>query len=89
MSLLALSCPALLGRHHVPRTARPPDDAHDWLSSQEAAAVMGVGPTAVRVRARRGKLPSELHDGRRWFRRDHLELVKKADAAKRRRQVSR
>ena len=62
---------------------RPPDDEHDWLNAPEAGVLMGVGPEAVRVRARRGKLPSELHDGRRWFRRDHLELVKRADVAKR------
>ena len=63
--------------------ATAPDDRHDWLNAEEAAALMGVGPEAVRVRARRGKLLSELHDGRRWFRRDHLELVKRADEIKR------
>jgi hypothetical protein len=64
-------------------TPRPPDDRHEWLLAREAGAVMGVGPEAVKIRARRGRLPSELHDGRRWFRRDHLELVKRADAVKR------
>lgn len=62
---------------------RPPDDQHAWLLADEAGALMGVGPEAVKIRARRGRLPSELHDGRRWFRRDHLELVKHADDVKR------
>jgi hypothetical protein len=48
---------------------------------------MGVGAAAVNVRARRGRLPSAFHDGRRWFRRDHLELVKHADEARRLRGV--
>lgn len=61
----------------------PPDQEHDWLTAPEAGELMGVGAEAVRVRARRGRLPSELHDGRRWFRRDHLELVKQADQVKR------
>lgn len=64
-------------------TPQPPDDKHEWLLAPEAGAVMGVGPEAVKIRARRGRLPSELHDGRRWFRRDLLELVKRADEVKR------
>ena len=65
------------------REVQPPDNVHDWLLAPEAGEFMGVGPEAVRVRARRGKLPSELHEGRRWFRRDHLELVRRADHVKR------
>jgi hypothetical protein len=62
----------------------PPDDEHDWLSSERAAAIMGVGSgIAVNARARRGRIPSVLLNGRRWYRRDHLELVLRADAAKR------
>lgn len=80
---------AIRASRKQPRTPQPPDDHHDWINAHEAAALMGVGPAAVRVRARRGRLPSERHDGRRWCRRDHLELVKQADAAKRRRQVCR
>lgn len=45
---------------------------------------MGISPTAVNVRARRGRLPNVLANGRRWYRRDHLELVQRADQAKRR-----
>jgi hypothetical protein len=63
-------------------TPQPPDDDHHWLDSDAAATMMGVGRVAVNARARRGRLPSEKHDGRRWFRRDHLELVKRADEVK-------
>lgn len=66
-----------------PWIASPPNAAHDWLTSDQAAALMGVTRNAVNDRARRGRLPSEMHDGRRWFRRDHLELVKRADQVKR------
>ena len=66
-----------------PRQPQPPDAEHDWLTAHEAGALMGVTSTAVSQRARRGRLPSEVHDGRRWFRRDHLELVKRADEVKR------
>jgi hypothetical protein len=65
-----------------PRRPQPPDDEHEWLLAPEAGVLMGVGAEAVKVRARRGRLPSEVHDGRRWFRRDHLELVKSADLAR-------
>lgn len=64
---------------------RPPDEVHDWLTSTEAGAVMGVSSVAVNARARRGRLPSEVANGRRWFRQDHLDLMLRADAAKRRR----
>lgn len=68
---------------------QPPDDIHEWLQAPEAGELMGVGPEAVKIRARRGRLPSELHDGRRWFRRDHLELVRRADEFKRGRRQKR
>jgi len=72
-------------RAETPTGPRPPDDEHEWLLAPEAGVLMGVGPEAVKIRARRGRLPSEVHDGRRWFRRDHLELVRRADESKRRR----
>ena len=77
---------ALGHRRHPDATARSsssPDAQHDWLGAQEAAALMDVGAEAVRVRARQGRPPSEVYDGRRWFRRDHLELVKRADEVNR------
>ena len=81
---------ALRDARAVPKPARetkalpqPPDNVHEWLTQREAAGLMGTGPAAPGQRARRGRLPSEVHDGRRWFRRDHLELVKRADDVKR------
>jgi hypothetical protein len=69
--------------HRPPRTSgRPPDADHDWLRTREAAAFMGVSRPAISQRARRGRLPYVEHEGRRWFRRDHLELVKHADLVK-------
>jgi hypothetical protein len=50
--------------------------------TREAAAFMGVFMPAISKRARRGRLPHVEHEGRRWFRRDHLELVKHADLLK-------
>ena len=58
----------------------PPDD-HDWIGSEEAAAVMGISRHALMVRARRGQVPSAVASGRRWFRRDHLLLLMNARAA--------
>jgi hypothetical protein len=72
-----------------PTVARPPDEEHEWLLPPAAAAVLGCSVVAVRARAFRGWVPSSLHAGRRWFRLDHLELVVRADVARRRRQVSR
>lgn len=76
----------------APPTPRPfkgppalPDHEHDWLSSEGAAMIMGVSRVAVNARARRGRIPSVLLNGRRWYRRDHLELVLRAAAAKRER----
>lgn len=74
---------SLPGPPHEPWVAGPPDDAYVWLTSDQAAALMGVTRNAVNDRAKRGRLPSEMHDGRRWFRRDHLELVRRADQVKR------
>ena len=70
-------------------TVQPPDAEHVWLRTREAAAFMGVSQPAISQRARKGRLPFVEHGGRRWFRRDHLELVKHADLVKRpRRSVS-
>ena len=76
---------------HSPTSTRcrPPDEEHDWLTTAQAAEVMGVSRPAISQRARRGRLPFVEHDGRRWFRRDHLELVKHADLVKRPRRVPR
>lgn len=68
---------------HEPRRHYPPDAEHEWLGPRDAAAVLGITKEALGTRARRGKVPSEVHDGRRWFRRDHLELVRRAANAHR------
>jgi hypothetical protein len=67
----------------------PPDDEHEWLLAPAAAAVLGCSVGAVRARAVRGRVPSMLSDGRRWFRLDHLELVVRAQAARATRRVAR
>ncbi|WP_231251036.1 hypothetical protein [Nocardioides furvisabuli] len=76
---------ALASERERPQQPKPPDLEHDWLSADAAAAVMGVTRVAVNARARRGRVPSVLSGGRRWYRRDHLELVMRAQAAKRNR----
>lgn len=68
-----------------PTSPKPPDGEHDWLLADEAADVMGISPVAINARARRGRLPSVVTSGRRWYRRDHLELVRHALEAKRQR----
>ena len=74
-------------RARTPRRRRkgrfvPPDAEHDWLTSVQAAEMLGVSVVAVNKRCRHGRLPFVEKVGRRWFRRDHLELVKHADLVK-------
>lgn len=70
-------------RRTTPRPGpRPPDDEHDWVLAPAAAALLGCSVVAVRARANRGRVPSRLSGGRRWFRLDHLELVVRADVAR-------
>ena len=74
------------GTPHEPsavRTEHPPDAEHVWLRTLEADEFMGVSQPAISQRARRGRLPFVEHEGRRWFRRGHLELVRHADLVKR------
>jgi hypothetical protein len=61
----------------------PPDAEHDWVTGVQAAEILGVRTVAVNKRCRRGRLPFVEKAGRRWFRRDHLELVRQADLVKR------
>ena len=63
--------------------SEPPDTAHDWLTSVQAAELLGVSTVMINKRSRRGRLPFVEKAGRRWFRRDHLELVRHADLVKR------
>lgn len=72
---------------HPPRQRKgwsePPDAEHDWMTSVQAAELLGVGVVAVNKRGRHGRLPFVEKVGRRSFRRDHLELVKHADLVER------
>ncbi|MFC7726180.1 hypothetical protein ACFQW6_13765 [Nocardioides sp. GCM10028917] len=65
-----------------PQPASPPDDGHEWLPLAAAAAVLGCSEGALKMRATRGRVPYMVHDGRRWFRLDHLELWLRARAAR-------
>lgn len=70
-------------RRPASRRPQPPDADHEWLPVPAAAAVLGCSTVAARARARRGRVPSVLHAGRRWFRLDLLELYIRARAARR------
>lgn len=79
-------------RRATPTTSsgpKPPDDEHEWLMAAAAAAMLGCSVGAIRARAVRGRVPSEVAGGHRWFRFDHLELVVRAQAAKTRQPTSR
>lgn len=74
-------------RGRAPRRPVPPDGDHIWLRAAGAAAVLGVSSVAVSARARRGRLPFTEHDGVRWYAVDQLELLKRADRARRTRRL--
>lgn len=63
----ARSTPAELG---------PPEDGEVWVTTRAVAALLGVSTSWVRDLARSGRLPHyAAPDGRRYFRRDHMEHV--------------
>lgn len=68
----------------LPDRRQPPDDEHDWLAAPAAAAVLGCTPIALQGRCARGQIPYSVHQGRRWFRLDLLELVVRARVARQR-----
>jgi pyruvate/2-oxoglutarate dehydrogenase complex dihydrolipoamide acyltransferase (E2) component len=59
---------------------RPPDKEHDWLLGPAAAAVLGCTQIALQGRSARGQVPYTVHDRRRWYRLDLIELVVRARA---------
>lgn len=59
----------------------PPDDHHSWLSSAETAQVLGISRRRVDQLAERESLPFVQAGRRRWFRQDHIDLVKQARRA--------
>lgn len=73
----------------APTGPQPPDEQHMWLPAPAAAAVMGSTAVALNARARRGRVPSTVHDHRRWYRLDLLELLLAAQAARDSRAVRR
>jgi hypothetical protein len=60
------------------RGSSVPDDEHEWLNAREAALVLNLSPTRVGQLARDGRLPHSVARGKRWYRRDHVELVARA-----------
>lgn len=70
------------GRVASPVRPAPPDQEHEWLQAPAAAAVVGCSVVAINARARRGRVPSTLDGGRRWYRLDLLELWLRARAAR-------
>jgi hypothetical protein len=68
---------------------RPPDAEHEWLRAPAAAVVLGCSMIALQGRVAREQVPYVVHDGRRWFRLDLIELLVRAHVARERRQVSR
>jgi excisionase family DNA binding protein len=71
-------------RKAAQRWGKPPDDEHEWLGTSDVAQLLGVSRVAVNQRINRGRLPFTEHGGRRWIRRDLLELVERAREATRR-----
>lgn len=69
-------------RSQPPPGLLPPDETHVWLPAPVAAALLGCSVVAVNARARRGRLPSVVSGGRRWYRLDQMELYLRARAAR-------
>lgn len=68
-------------RRDARRLPGPPDDRHDWLNTTQAARILAISRARVGQKASNGTLPFSEVNGRRWFRRDHLELVRGARLA--------
>ena len=65
------------------RRMTPPDGEHEWLSASQAARVIGISEMGLRKRVARGAAPVTRHRGRQWFRRDQMEILGNARAARR------
>ena len=51
------------------------DGDGEFLSTEEAARLVGFSPGTIRRWAREGRIPSSVEGGRRRFRRDDVEAV--------------
>jgi excisionase family DNA binding protein len=58
----------------------PPQDGQVWLDTNTTALVLGVSHSRVGQLARRERLPCVKRGRRRWFRRDHVEVIAAARA---------
>ncbi|GEP32732.1 hypothetical protein NSZ01_05000 [Nocardioides szechwanensis] len=53
----------------------PPDEEHVWLRPTTAALVLGITASRLRQLAANDRVPFCECQGRRWYRRDHIEQV--------------
>jgi excisionase family DNA binding protein len=66
------------GPRRYQRVDHRPDREHEWVNPREAAARLGVSTVTVRRRIDHETLPGTVHEGYYWMRREHLELIEKA-----------
>jgi excisionase family DNA binding protein len=69
---------AARGPRRYQRVDHRPDQKHDWVGPREVAARLGVSTVTVRRRIDLETLPGTVHEGYYWVRREHLELIEKA-----------
>lgn len=69
-------------RNRTPKAPAPPDTEHEWLRIGPAAAVLGISKGTLSNRVGAGLVPCTVHDHRRWFRLDLLEMIVRARAAR-------
>jgi hypothetical protein len=63
------------------QVSAPPDDGYDWLTAAQTADMLGLSRRRVDQLAKRESLPFVQAGHLRWFRRDHIDLVKRARGA--------
>lgn len=67
--------------HPRPSTG-PPDTEHAWLATQTAALIIGVSPSWLVTLAAQDLAPHTRTGSRLWWRRDHVEVLAAARAAR-------
>ena len=63
-------------KREAERSVAPPDSTHQWLRSREVARVLDLSRSRVDQLARAGRIPCRTVGRRRWFRADHIEMVR-------------